>query len=971
LGFTLRPTVLIARALALALCAGWFLPGIAIAQKERAKPDNKPPPKESAEPTAVPELAAARALLLKGKHEEAIEAYAALLEAQPIAAAIGRARAQVATGHRADAAKTIDDAIAKAPRSASLLSEAARLASARGDTATTEKHVASALAADPNNLRARLIQAEVLSAAGKLVEAGDAYKWFVRFYNEHDVEDAESIELVGLAAAQFARWNRLSDQFNFLVNDLYPDALTTDPAWWPARLRMGQLFLEKYNQADASRELKAALTLNPAAAEVHAALSVLSLQNYDLDAARRSAERALELNPELVEGHLALGDIELANFEAARAIDRFQKALELDPSSEIALGRLAGAYAVVDGLPEKLEGTRVGQIIDQATTRNEHCGEFFLSLAGALDQTRKFPAAGRFYKEAIERMPQLVEPYGELGLTAMRLGEEADARRWLEKSFAADPFNVRVANTRKVLEVLDDYAVLETDHFILRFDRGRDEILAKYAAAYLEDEVYPELCKRFGFEPQGKSLFEIFNRSRNTGGHGWFSARMVGLPFIHTVGACAGKVVALASPNDMPKKYNWARVLKHEFVHVLNLQQTNFNIPHWYTEALAVGSEGFPRPPTWNDLLLERVPAGKLFNLDTINLGFVRPQSSNDWTMAYCQADLYAKYMTKTYGEDALAKMLAAYRDNLDTPAALRRSFQVEVADFERGYLEFVRAVTATLSAEAPMPAQTLADLEAAHRDKPDDTLTAARLAVALVDRREYPRARELAEAALADPQSAQLAAYALARLRLVVGEDRAAVELLEKHLDEKTPEPRLLSLLAAIKLKGRKFDEAAKLYALGRERHPNDSSWLRSLAKVYLAEANDVKLAETLTQLAPLDSDDFTVRKKLAQLKLAAGEFNEAVRWSTEAIHIDCMDADVHRMSAEANVGLKRWPAAADEYEVAVKLTTDDLALWVALAETSVKAERPDRAQAATAKALEIDPENATAKKLQAGRTP
>ena len=64
--------------------------------------------------------------------------------------------------------------------------------------------------------------------------------------------------------------------------------------------------------------------------------------------------------------------------------------------------------------------------------------------------------------------------------------------------------------------------------------------------------AYPELCERFAFPPAEKSLFEIFSRARNTSGHGWFSARMIGLPFVHTVGACAGKVVALASPGDMP-----------------------------------------------------------------------------------------------------------------------------------------------------------------------------------------------------------------------------------------------------------------------------------------------------------------------------------------------------------------------------------------------------------------------------------
>lgn len=959
----MRPIALLARSLAVgvAISAAWLTTGA----------QSQPPSKEASAPATVDALAAPRALLLAGKHDEAVEAYKAILDAQPVAAAIGLARARVATGRRDDAAQSIDAALTKKPASAALLAEAAGLAFDRGDIAAAQKHVAAALAADENHLLARLVQADLHCAAGRLKEAGAGYKWFVDFYNDHDVDDAESIELVGLAAAQFARWNRLTDQFTFLVNDLYPDALRADPAWWPARYQTGLLFLEKYNQGDAARELKAALALNPSAAEVHAALARLSLQNYDLDAARRSAIRALELNGELIEAHLVAGDIELANFEPARAIVSFQKAVDLNPSSEIARGRLAGAYAVVDGLPATLDGSRVGKQIAQATKQNEHCGEFFRSLAGALDQSRNFPAAGRFYKEAIERMPQLVEPYGELGLVAMRLGEETDARRWLDQSFAADPFNVRVANSRKVLEVLEDYAVLETEHFVLRFDRGRDEILAKYAAAYLEEEVYPELCKRFGFEPKGKSLFEIFSRARNTSGHGWFSARMVGLPFIHTVGACAGKVVALASPNEMPKKYNWARVLKHEFVHVLNLQQTDFAIPHWFTEALAVGSEGFPRPQNWNELLTERVPKNQLFNLDTINLGFVRPQSSNDWNMAYCQADLYAQYMTKTYGEDALAKMLAGYRDRLATSAALRRAFAVEQVDFERGYLEYVRAVTAEFSSAAAQRAKSLAELESAHSDQPDDALATARLAVALVDRREYPRARQLASAALTEPAASQLAAYVLARLKLVVGEEVEALALLEKHLDRKAPEDRTLSLLAALKLKSKQYDQAAELYGLGRQRHPADPLWLRSLAKVYLAQANDVKLTDVLTRLAPLDADDLVIRKKLAQLSLAAEDFDGAARWATQAIHVDCMDTDVHRMLAEANVGRKRWAAAADEYEVAVKLSAAEPAIWLGLAETSIHADRRERAKAALTKILEIDPQNDRAKQLQTGLAP
>ena len=65
-------------------------------------------------------------------------------------------------------------------------------------------------------------------------------------------------------------------------------------------------------------------------------------------------------------------------------------------------------------------------------------------------------------------------------------------------------------------------------------------------------------------------------------------------------------------------------MLRHELVHIFNLEQTSFQVPHWFTEGLAVINEGFPRPQQWNQLLLERVPAGDLMNLDNIDLGFIR-----------------------------------------------------------------------------------------------------------------------------------------------------------------------------------------------------------------------------------------------------------------------------------------------------------------------------------------------------------
>jgi predicted Zn-dependent protease len=909
-------------------------------------------------------LVEARSRLLRGNYTEAAEQFEALAAEQPIEAAIGRALAQRATGEIAEARATLQAAVAaladddKSPAAARLLTEAGVLNFDVGDYAAAEQHVADALARVPDHLPARWLRAELHRVQGRVAEADAECLAIVEHYNAHDVADAESLLAVAQAAAQHARWNRLKDDFRSVVNELLPAALAADENCWQAHCVAGLLFLEKYNQAEASRAFKEALEINANAAEVFAALARLHLQNYDLDAANLAVARALEINPRLADAHRAKADALAANFQMTEAIAALEGAVELNPASEATLGRLAAAYLTVDGVAADGAGTRYANVRDEVLARNAACGEFFYTLAEQLTERRKFGAGEQFYQEAIARMPQMVGPRAGLGMLYMRLGREPEAEKLLQESFAEDPFNVRVKNTLEVLDVLAGYAVLETEHFVIKFDRAQDELLARYAAKYLEEEVYPELTRQFAFEPEGKSLFEIFNRARNTSGHGWFSARMVGLPYIGTVGACAGRMVALTSPNSLEQKFNWAQVLKHEFVHVLNLQQTNFNIPHWFTEALAVRNENAPRPQPWNELLRRRVPAGETFHLDDINLGFIRPQSGDDWNMAYCQAELYAEHMVNTYGDDALAKMLSAYADNLDTRAALQRSFGVEQEAFESSYREFLGQVVADLAAGAPQEELTFAQLQQAYDADPENADLAARLAAAHLARRAYPQARKLAEAAQQRSPGLPRAGYVLARVHLVVGETEEAIAELTACLDERAPDADVLSLLASLRLKGGDAAEAARLYELAAAKWPLESRWHKGLARVYLTAGDDAKLAPVLARLAEMDVDDATVRKKLLQLSLAAGDFAAAIGWAKQSLHADVLDPDVHRMYAEALVGGGRPAEAIEEYEATIQMRPRDNALRLALARACVAAGDKEQARTVLTELLEREAE-------------
>jgi Flp pilus assembly protein TadD len=481
----------------------------------------------------------------------------------------------------------------------------------------------------------------------------------------------------------------------------------------------------------------------------------------------------------------------------------------------------------------------------------------------------------------------------------------------------------------------------------------------------------PELSRTLGFKPKGKTLIEVFSRSERTSGHSWFSARMVGLPFIGTVGACAGRMIALTSPAELPEKYDWALVLRHELVHVINLHQTDFAVPHWLTEGLAVHLEGQTRPKKWTELLVKGVAAGELFDLDTLTLGFIRPQSSDDWTLAYCQAELYVEFLLSKYGDQAISKLLAAYADHCTTAEALDRCFGVKQTDLEAGYRRYVEEIVAAAKKSMPPARQSLVELQRKAEASPDSAAAAAELALAWLERDDKPQARRWAVAAKRLDERQPLAAYVLARLQLTIGDNEGAVALLEGALNAKSPNEELLALLAALKLQGRDMAIAQSLYELGDRHFPGSERWVKGLARVYLQSGDEANLRKSLQRWSNIEPSNLAIHKKLAQLELKEREYGEAAKSATRALHLDVQDAETHALLAAAHTGQSQPTKAIDEYEVAIRLDSRNADWYAALARLQISLGRKDDARLVLGRLKELSPTHSDLSELEQNLQP
>jgi tetratricopeptide (TPR) repeat protein len=859
-------------------------------------------------PAEGPSLKEARQRWLRGNYEEARSIYEALAKdaKQATLAAVGLSRTLQSQGEYDKALEVLDAALRENPHSADLQAGRADLLYLRGRWNDAAQTAEKALALKPEHFLARWIRAQVARDRGDLKSADADCRWFVRTYTERsnkdqDIKDPDELLLVGLAGSENARWHNLSDQYRVVLNDVYGDALKNDKDFWPAEYQAGMLLLEKYNRGEALDAFDKALAINPRAAPALVGKGSAALQKFETKDAEQFAERALAINPNLPEALRLRADIFLVVGDLPAAVRQLERARTVNPRDESTLGRIAACFYLrhdqrgFDGLVREVE------------QYDPKPGLFYYELAERLEDRRQFEAAEKNYKKAIELRPLLPWPRNSLGLLSMRLGREQEALAELTKAFKADEFNVRVANSLKVLHHLEKYETLRTDHFQLRFDPQSDRLLARYMAPYLE-EIYGELADRFGYRPQGPILVEVFNN------HEMFSGRTIALPDLHTIGACTGRIMAMVSPHGkgVRRPFNWARVLHHELVHIFNLEQTHFQVPHWLTEGLAVTNEGFPRPQPWNKLLRERVPANDLMNLDNIDLGFIRPQSPLDWHMAYCQSQLYVEYLYKKYGPRSIGELLTAYRDGDDTSAALAKVCGVDKKTFEDGYRAFLRDVVKDMASgrrESPdsRPVSkplTYSQLQRAHEAEPDNLDVTARLAEQYLIRRDRKEARKLADAVLVKKPTDPLASYVKARLLQDAGEEESVRTLLEAALDRRAPEPKVVQALGKLYFEAREFSKAADVYELAQRAEPYESKWLVELVRVYAQSGEKTKQIEALEKLVPTDADDLDHRKRLARMLLEAGQLPEAERYARQALEIDVRDAEAQEFLLKAVSG-------------------------------------------------------------------
>ena len=675
-----------------------------------------------------------------------------------------------------------------------------------------------------------------------------------------------------------------------------------DPLSWKVRLVEAELLYERHNLKEAGEAAMEAIRRNPKAAEAYAVLGRLAVDGFNLDGARAAADELESL----------AGEFNAINPRAAMLQAR---AMLRQDSPDAAIQSLAPAR---DALP-KHRGLLALHAAASFAGFDEPAGQTLLDrfdalsprhplasyeTGSALAEQRQYDLARDMLTRAAQRLPTWSQPWIELGLLEIQAGRDAEAEAALRTAIELDAFNRRASNSLELVESLRPWPIIESEHFRVRYRAGVDAVLASEMLPVLEDiharvTADPsEVPGGIGHEPQRKTLIEIMP------GHDWFSVRITGNTRVHTMAAATGPLIAMESPREGPGfsvgPFDWPRVIQHEYAHTVTLSRTRNRIPHWFTEAAAVHLEDAPRAHRTWELLLRAHQTGSLFDLEQINIAFVRPEKPTDRGQAYAQGHWMYQYIIDRWGDGAPLALMDRYAAGEAETIALERELGVTREAFMSDFTQWAEA---DLRAHGLLPPEGQPDVAV--------LVDGARLeAEAAGDAFEVDRTRIEGWLERFPDHPGLLDMLIDEMIAEIDGSDGLPkrlpgdlVEMLERTADARPTDDRPRRLLARHYLEagaGERQANAIEHLEFLDAREQNSATYAVRLANLYAAREDlDRALTKALraVRISPFDADH---RELAARVAIVGGDLRQASH-QIEALTTIEPDREIHRRRLQA----------------------------------------------------------------------
>jgi tetratricopeptide (TPR) repeat protein len=730
----------------------------------------------------------------------------------------------------------------------------------------------------------RVVLGRALLAMGKQTEALPILDAMADDYNADRVTTATDFMwlAVGLQLTDYPK----------NANQMFQEALKLKPELHEARLLWADLFIEKYNWRDADGLYQEVLAKRPA--DLAASFGVARVDvgsDSDYTKAREKLEAILKQSPQHLPAHNLLARIDLDHERPTDAIARLEaSSLKIAPRDPEALTLLGAAWLMLDDEP------KFKAVEQRALALNPRFAGFYTGVSEVAQRIHRYREAIALDTRALKLDPEHARALANLGTGYGRLGDDDQARDYLNRAFERDPYDVRVYNQLDFFydKVIGEFEWVDAGAARLRVHRTEKAVLARYVPDLLK-EAYTWLSAKYAFQPEPPIHVEVFHDTQ------LFSIRSVGLPRLGAHGICFGHLITARSPK--PADFNWAEVLWHELSHVFHIQISQSRVPRWFTEGLAV-YESTEGRPEWrremDDTLLAYREAGQLRGIAEFNLAFTQAKNLEDILVAYYHAYVVAEHLMQVYGAAKLKDMLLAWGAKKSTPEVFLTVLGLDLGAFDAQFFAWLDKRLAPLQGHLRLGVSSRAaradELAKAAAESPKDAAKQEQAALGALGKRQLPAARRFAEAALALDPKRPVALLVRANWLEAEGKLDDARRDLEAILAGGHDGPQPRKLLAGVAKGQNKPDEAIGHLEKAVALHPTSGELYYLLVK-QLDEAGKAHEAYTWRRRT-IAVDQNNLALVVALLEGAEGEGaskQDILKWGELGNHIAPFDADHH----------------------------------------------------------------------------
>jgi tetratricopeptide (TPR) repeat protein len=665
-------------------------------------------------------------------------------------------------------------------------------------------------------------KAEATDCFEALARSGDAYLMAEGYWGLEQYEDAKK---------------------SFEVAIAQPNS----PALW--RVRYGMLFHERFNNQEAVNLFNEALAKDPGNAQAYLGLAMVSADGFD-EKAPEYAAKAIAADPKLVEAHEFMANLALEDEKTDEAVKEADAALALAPDALDAMAVHAAAALLAD------KNADADAWLAKVKAVNPGYGEGYAIVARHLVLNRRYPDAIAYDRKAIEADPRDWQAHSDLGINLMRLGQEDEPKQQLELAYNNGQTDAATSNSIKLLESYKNFVTYRDDTTILRLNKNEADLLKPYFEEQLHKAI-ATYTKKYKIALTGPVQLEVYPD------HEDFAVRTMGMPGLGALGVTFGQVVAMDSPSGRkPGDFNWGATMWHEMSHVFILTATNFRVPRWFTEGLAVHEEG-QADPEWANRLTPEVVAAirdkKLWPVVKLDQGFIFPEYPQQVLVSYYQAGTIVDYISEKWGNDAVLGMVHSFAALKTTPEAIQDNLHVSPDELDKQYAAWLDKRVGTTVANFGAWQEHLKALSKLVEAKDDDAVIKAVLEMI----RLYPEYVDDANA------------YEfLASAQIRKGNKQAAAEVLTAYQKVGGESPDALKELAGLEEESGHIKEAAATLDELNFIYPEDEDLHRKLGALWLALGNNagaVREYSAVLAMKPLDTA--SAHYDLAKAYLAEGD--------------------------------------------------------------------------------------------------